>query len=138
LIDGSLSTHFQSHIPEAHWQRVETGTTGAGVADLNGCWRGCEVWIELKLTAEWAVNISPFQVSWAERRIRYGGRVFVAVRRNHLATKRTEPADELYLFNGLEARNLMDSGLRGAVALGMWPGGPAAWDWSAVRKIIFG
>ena len=112
--------------------------TGAGVADLNGCSHGVEVWIELKSTAEWAVDISCFQVGWAERRIRYGGRVYIAVRRNHAATKRTEPADDLYLFHGSEARHLMDGGLRGAVALGRWAGGPAAWDWAAVRKNIFG
>jgi hypothetical protein len=137
LIDGGLSAHFQAHIPEAHWQRIETATTGAGVADLNGCYHGIEVWIELKLTAEWSVALSPFQVSWAERRIRYGGRVYIAVRRNHPQTKRTQFADELYLFHGSEARHLMDGGIRGATCLGMWANGPALWDWAAVRKIIF-
>ena len=137
MIDGGLSTHFQSHIPEAHWQRVETGMTGAGVPDLNGCWHGIEVWLELKLTAIWAVDISAFQVSWAERRIRHGGRVYVAVRREHPKTKRTEAVDELYLFHGREARYLMDGGILKATPSGYWPGGPALWNWASVRKIIF-
>lgn len=137
MADGNLRLIFQKHLPEAHWQPVET-LIGRGIPDVEYCFPGgITGWIENKKTNGWSVDISPNQVSWAERRIRAGGRCFVAVRRLATAGQRREAADELWLFRGAEARALMTDGLKGKQpVLGIWPKGPAAWDWQAIRRIL--
>jgi Holliday junction resolvase len=96
--DDGLRQVFTTHIV-AHWQAIETGGTGKGVPDLNGCRGGVDVWIEMKRARHWTVpEMKPEQVGWIERRERNGGRVFVAVRRAH---------DELWLLKPGAARLLI-------------------------------
>src|SRR5215213_7651185 len=83
MSDGGLGKLIPDHLPQVHFQRIETGGTGRGVPDLNGCWGGTEFWIENKHTAGWCVprdKMRAEQVGWLERRARAGGRVFLAVR----------------------------------------------------------
>src|SRR5580765_135563 len=101
MTDGNLRSIFQTYIPQFHWQAVETWSTGQGVPDCNFCGKGIEGWIENKRTAAWKVDMLPEQVGWIERRLRAGGRVFIAVRRKHFGgIKKGKPEDELWLFNG--------------------------------------
>jgi len=134
--DGGLRQLFQRHIPEAHWQAIETWSTGMGVPDLNGCLKATEFWIELKQTKANAVGISPEQVAWIERRCRAGGRVFVAVRQKCEAGKRKVACDNLLIYHGSDARKLLTDGVDGPLYEGRWVGGPAAWDWQEVRATI--
>ena len=137
MIDGGLSSLFQKHIPEAHWQRIEVGGTGKGVPDLNYCIDGVEGWIELKQTSAWAVIIRPEQIGWIERRVRVGGRVSVAVRRKTEGGPRNgDPKDELWLYSGKDVRALADSGIGGSGAAFIGTDGPARWDWAAVRAVL--
>jgi hypothetical protein len=140
MSDGHLRSLFQQAIPQFHWQSVETWSTGQGVPDCNFCGLGKEGWIEFKLTAAWRVTISPEQVGWAERRMRAGGKVFVAVRRKNLGgPKLGKPVDELWLFDAQAARVLIRSGLPDVpfnFRLGKWSGGPSGWDWLKVREIL--
>ena len=39
---------MRTNLPQIHLQRIETGMTGAGVPDVNGCAKGKEFWVELK------------------------------------------------------------------------------------------
>ena len=39
---------MRTNLPSIHLQRIETGMTGAGVPDVNGCAKGKEFWVELK------------------------------------------------------------------------------------------
>ena len=142
--DGNLSSLFQKHLPMAHWQSVETWSTGRGVPDLNYCLEGTEGWIELKSTAAWAVKIEPGQVAWIERRARAGGRVFVAVRRiSAPGPRKGAGADELWLLDHRAARELATPG----VGLDDLPynlvkrfciGGPAHWAWGEIRRSLKG
>lgn len=117
--------------------RVENSGIGRGVPDLNGCYTGVEVWLELKATPGWAVAIEPWQAAWAERRSRAGGRVFFAVRRHCPAGPRRAAADELYLFGAHQARALRQFGLKTVKPLGYWPGPqPAAWIWAEIEIIL--
>jgi hypothetical protein len=146
MIDGGLSSLFQKRMPDFHWQRVETGGCGLGIGDLNFCARrrpsdneGVEGWIELKKSDAWAVTISAEQVGWAEQRIRAGGRVFLAVRRQAQAGPRRGPkVDSLYIYPGSHTRDVKTMGLRCPLFLLHTPGGPARWDWAAVRAILTG
>ena len=125
MVDGGLRQLIRKHIPQADWQAIESGTTGGGIPDLNGCFDGVEFWIECKATAGWRVKIRPAQVAWTERRMRHGGRVFLAVLR---ARK------ELWLFPADSMRALCQCRVDQVPALGHWSGGPSRWPWELVQN----
>lgn len=138
--DDGLRKLFHDNLRAGwHWQTIETGMTSKGVPDSNYCCRGFDGWVEMKATKEWAVTLRPEQVGWLDRRARNGGRVFVAVRRHCTAGPKRPAADELWLCSGHYARELKDHGLRGcppAAVLGVWPGGPGAWGWDEVARLL--
>lgn len=124
-IDGGLRPIFRKHLPQVHWQSVETGLTGKGVPDSNGCYLGREFWVEYKKCGAIKVRIDPFQVAWHERRCRAGGRTFLAVGRE----------DQLHLFRGEQIREVFDRGLRVRAPVFLC-GGPSAWDWNLILKFL--
>lgn len=133
MADGDLRKLFITNIERVHWQAIETGSTGKGIPDLNGCASGHELWIEMKKADHWAVEIRPEQVAWIERRVRNGGRCFVAARRAR---------EELWLMAPGAARHLATRGeslrtLPVGLLIGKWAGGPRLWDWRAVRAALF-
>lgn len=138
MSDGNLRSLFQKHLPDIHWQPIETWSTGQGVPDVNGCCGGREFWIENKATGGWTIHFEPGQVAWAERRVRAGGRTFVAVRRQaNAGPRRGQAVDELWLFNGESARALALNGLKaGPRPLVQTSGGPARWDWPKIRQLL--
>lgn len=135
-IDGGLSILFQNHIRDGFWQRIETAVTGRGIPDLHYCIDGASGWIELKQTAASAMQIHPEQCAWLERYARNGGRAFIAVRQKAAQGRVRTALDNLYLFPPFQARNLKTNGIKGSRPLGWWTGGPAHWDWEAIRKIL--
>lgn len=114
---------FYKHMPYVHWQSIETGGTGRGIPDLNGCYRGAEVWVELKVMVGRKVIIHPEQIAWIERRTRAEGRAFVAIR---------TPRDELILVPGRDARLILESVPRTL----LWPKG--YWNWNMISQTLFG
>lgn len=139
--DGGLKQLLPARlIRDIDWQRIESALTGGGIPDLNAAPQGHpEFWVECKQTQEWAVTLRPDQVGWALRRVRHGGRVFIAVRRHCEAGRRRPAADELWLLRGSFAREAKVGGLRSlppAALLGTWPGGPARWGWGDVRRLL--
>lgn len=139
MIDGGLRQIFQQKIPRAHWQSIETGGTGRGIPDLNGCMDGVETWLELKGCSGWAVGIRPEQTAWIERRARAGGRVFLATRRRALAGPRRGAAvDELWIHRAQDVRHVCTLGLReGPTPLYRGEGGPSSWLWPFVEELLF-
>lgn len=132
-MDGGLRQLFKKHLPEFHWQAIETFITGSGVPDINGCLDGVEVWIENKFAKgkrRIRVSVSPAQVGWIEQRLRHGGRVFIAVRYT------TAKLDTLYLLHGSAARELASGTAPEAIAIGAWDGGPARWGWGKVKDLL--
>jgi hypothetical protein len=126
--DGQLRQIFRKHLPEAHWQAIETWSTGQGVPDVEYCFPGGACgWIENKATQGWKVDVRPHQVAWIERRIRSGGRVFVAIRRK---------GDELWLFPGDEVRRISEEGIKALQPILLCCSGPAHWNWGKVREIL--
>lgn len=139
--DDGLRPLFRKHLPQIHWQSIETGGVGAGVPDSNGCWKGVEFWVEYKWTAGYAVTLAPEQIGWLMARTRAGGRVYIAVRRRHDGgPRRGPPADELWVMPGAMAVEVREKGLRGLRGdprvAGPWFGGPARWDWPAVAAYL--
>ena len=119
-----------------HWTPIETALTVSGVPDLEGCWRGVQVWPECKRATNWAMRINEFQVGWLRRRERAGGRTFVVVRRHGQA--RGTGYDEIWIYRGVNADILRLRGLRGHPPLLRLEGGPARWDWDRVGRVLFG
>lgn len=138
--DGGLRQLFRKHIPEAHWQAVESWSTGQGVPDMNYCLEGCDGWIENKSTEAWALAhpLSPEQVAWMERRHRAGGRVLLAVRRKHSGgPRRGASVDELYIFGPNALRVIAETNSIKDIEFLMRCGdGPAKWWWNAVKVLM--
>ncbi len=135
MIDGGLRKLFQARLPHIHFVSIETGGTGRGIPDTNFCVDGHEGWIEFKQTQSYRVGLRSEQVSWLLRRTRAGGRTFMAVRRKHKGGKHKGKAvDELWLYNGAEARRLSELGLNKtwAQALQMFEASPGKWDWAKI------
>lgn len=142
-IDGGLRKIFRTHMPDIMWTSIESGSTGSGISDSNFLMKGgTEGWIEYKVTDGWAVTLKPEQIGWIERRVRYGGRVLIAVRRRTKGGPRSPAADELWVMPGGLARQARLGGLRdpavARVARCLGIGGPARWDWAAARFAIGG
>ena len=143
MIDGGLRPLFHDKLRRGvHWQAIETGGTGQGIPDSNACIAGgIELWVEFKWTEAWAVGLTAEQSSWHQTRYMRGGRTFIAIRRqNEGGPRRGAAVDELWLAEGRLAPLLREGGLRaeGVDFLGVWPGGPARWDWDAVRNHLPG
>lgn len=132
-MDGELRQLFARNLRSAQWTSIESGLTAQGIPDTNYCFPGGHSgWLECKRTEGWAIAKSkswPFQVGWIDRRVRMGGRAFVAVRRK---------GDELWLVDGSEVRLLSTGGLKSVSRFEMWVGGPAKWDWKRVEEILRG
>ena len=75
---------LRENLPNIHLQRIETGMTGAGIPDVNGCSKGKEFWIELKeIHSGNKLTLRPMQISWLAKRASHGGQVFVMARKNN-------------------------------------------------------
>lgn len=71
--EATLWRAIKKNLPMVHWQRIESGATAQGIPDLNGCYQGKEVWIELKVESN---QLSKWQKNWAKVRRKAGGRVW--------------------------------------------------------------
>ena len=135
--DGGLYTLLQQHFNLWHWQRIETAAVGGGVPDLNYCAAGFEGWVEAKATDGWLIEIRPAQNAWIGRRVRAGGNVYIAARRQVPAGPRRGVAvDDMYIFCGCQVQRLMEQRVALVPHLGQWSGGPAGWDWQAVHRLL--
>lgn len=131
MSDGQLRQIFAKHLPTVHWVAIESPSTSRGIPDLNGCFNGVEVWIEMKVTNGNKVSIRKEQIAWMERRARARGRIFVAVRQRDRLWLLSHRAPRL-LFDGKKLSNLPND-----VVLWSAVGGPASWPWPIISRIIF-
>lgn len=137
MSDGGLGTLFQKHLPTYDWQRIESGGTGGGIPDLNGCKDGIECWIENKfIRSGEKICFETEQPGWIERRIRHGGRVFICVRRLVPAGPRRGAAvDQVRLYKGDSVRALMEHPGE-VVPLVCGVGGPTGWPWVSIGQAL--
>ena len=73
--ETTLYQSLRKHIPQVHWQRVESPMT-QGTPDVNGCIQSKEFWLELKIARANKINFSNFQCNWSFKRMASGGKVF--------------------------------------------------------------
>lgn len=75
---------IRENLKQIHLQRIETGMTGAGVPDVNGCAKGKEFWVELKeIHSGNKLTLRPMQISWLAKRASHGGQVFIMARKTN-------------------------------------------------------
>ena len=129
--DGNLRTIFRIRFKSWQWTSVETAGTASGVPDSEFCTpNGVQGWIEFKQTHIHQVNIRPFQAAWINRRCRYGGNAWIAVRRTP-NSQREAGVDQLWLIHGDQIKALTEGGLECVYGI-KWEGGPSNWNWDEI------
>ena len=88
--ESNLWNNLRDKLKEVLWQRVETGGTGRGIADVFGVYESSCCWVELKVTTTNAVKLRPEQIAWLVKFGRAGVATYILVGTN----KRT-----LHLFS---------------------------------------
>lgn len=104
-----LKKHLDVY-PETHYQRIETGSTGRGIPDLNICHAGREVWVELKIVQGRRVELRPEQIAWHIRRHRSSGLPWILAREKK-SGPRTGEVDRVYLWSGAYAVEVAEFGI---------------------------
>ena len=104
--ESNLWALLRDNLLDFHFQRIETGMTGSGVPDVNGCKKGKEFWVELKeIHSGNSLTLRPMQVSWLAKRAMHGGQVFVLARKNDVI--------KLFHVDGLDrAHELVKNGFK--------------------------
>ena len=122
--ESSFWQLIRKNLSNVHLQRIETGGTGRGIPDFNGCSDGVEFWVELKVVnAGKKIGLRPEQVGWLIQRTRHGGNTYILVR---------TPDAQIYLYPGKDAREVMDEGLRRAPLLCL----QKPYDWEALQTTL--
>ena len=124
--EANLWKKLRGKLPP-HWNttRIEN-RVGAGVPDVHICAEGVPFWLELKTTKTSRINISSHQVAWNFAYAKAGGVSF------YLVHPLLSP--NLYLFDGILGRELLDHGLRTGQS-GSVTAAPCLWsgsDWSGL------
>lgn len=125
-------------VQHVHWSRIEN-IAGTGIPDLNGCYLGREVWLELKMFSGRQIQVRSSQLVWMTKRIQVGGRVLLMAR----------TPNEIWLFEGHEVVSMaMDRAyskpLPDGKGVALTPPRDRAlaifakpFDWDAIRKLLF-
>jgi hypothetical protein len=139
LIDGGLRAIFREHIREAFFISIESPLTVSGIPDAHFIFHdGTCGFLEFKLSTTDFVRFAPMQIAFADRYTRLGGRHYIAIRKRRTAGRRVEACDELHLYFGTAARQLLLQGLRAPGCLGRWQGGVRGWKWDQVSSCLQG
>ena len=110
-LENTLWALFKKHLPKGcDSQRIETGGTGRGIPDVNLCYQGQEVWVELKVVSGRKINITAEQCAWHYRRVRAGGKTYI-VARDKADGVRKGKYDKLYVWSGEHAVAVQESGI---------------------------
>ena len=59
--------------------RIESYTE-QGIPDVNACYNGKELWLELKCNTAKNLGLSKYQIVWIMRRVKHGGSVWIVNR----------------------------------------------------------
>lgn len=137
MADGGLRALFKAKLPHFDWTHIETGSIAQGVPDANACYNGNEFWIEYKLTKTDRVAFRNLQPQWIHRRVRHGGKVWIAARKKHDGGARLgKPMDTLFLFHGSRVLDIVQHGLHLSLTAGIWYNGPGCWDWQEIGETL--
>lgn len=121
-----------------HWSRIEN-VAGTGIPDVEGCCRGKQVWVELKMFHGKQLSIRTSQVAWQMKRIKAGGRVFFIARRGDELLVYTSRAILEYVTApgnaklGPDQKSLLFSPPDALALLKL----SKPFDWTQVKEVLF-
>lgn len=118
---------IRDNTKQVRWQRIESPTTGGGIPDVVGAHEGVTAFIELKaVTRGWRIKFEPEQAVWLYRWAKAGGVCWVAC----------EKGQSLYLWPGIQARDLVGEDLRTVKPALFWEY-RSEWDWEVFVDTVF-
>ena len=97
--ESRLWKALRDGVTDVHWTRIESWSS-PGVPDVNCCASFGEFWIELKVTKNNRVSLSPHQIAWHLTRSRHSGRSYILARE--------ASRNPIILFSGEQAKDLHD------------------------------
>jgi len=115
--ETTLYQSLRKHIPQVHWQRVESPMT-QGTPDVNGCIQSKEFWLELKIA----------RGNWSFKRMASGGKVFSLIQHDKNKWIR--------LYDGNQFRSLLEGGLSSTPCLYEMQPQYTEEDWNMLLKNI--
>ena len=134
VLEKRLWGLLKSHLPkDCDHQRIETGSTGRGIPDVNLCWVGKEIWVELKIVKGTKVDIMPEQCAWHYRRTRAGGTTWILARDKADGVRKGK-YDRIYLWKGEHAQEVLEHGINAGNKI-TWE---RPFDWDDIVKVLFG
>ena len=74
--EAKLYALLKKNLKKVHFVRIESYTEN-GIPDVNACYNGEEVWLELKANTHKDLGLSKWQKVWIAKRIKAGGTVFI-------------------------------------------------------------
>lgn len=74
--EAKLYKLLKDNLKNVHFTRIESHTE-QGIPDVNACYNGKEVWIELKANLHKDLGLSKYQIVWIRKRTMHGGKVFI-------------------------------------------------------------
>ena len=74
--EAKLYALLKKHLKEVHFTRIESYTEN-GIPDVNACYNGQDIWIELKANNSKDLGLSKWQIVWITKRLKAGGTVFI-------------------------------------------------------------
>lgn len=76
MSEREFATKVKEALSDCHVLRIEMAVE-RGVPDMNVCYQGKEIWLELKLKVQERILLRPPQFAWATRRTHSSGRCYV-------------------------------------------------------------
>ena len=119
--ETKLWLKLKENIPSIQWTRFENWAV-PGVPDVHGIEEGIDIFVELKITKNNSINLSPFQISWNYKHSLKGGRSFIMAEHIGLTA--------LYIFPSSIVHSVAAKGLK-AEYIYKSPG-----TWQQVREIL--
>ena len=116
--ESKLWRALRNGVTDVHWTRIESWSS-PGVPDVNCCASFGEFWIELKVTKNNRVALSPHQISWHLKRHRFNGRSYILTKERGKAP--------LFLFSGSFVKELSDKKISEIPCMGEFPH-PHDWE----------
>ena len=115
----------KTNLPDIFWTRIESWSM-PGVPDCYGCKDGVMFWVELKITKDKKIKLSPFQKAWHFNHSLQGGRSFIMLQ--HLGERLA------YIFPSSIAVSIAALSPNNAVM--SWDPAAGAASWNQVRQYL--
>lgn len=130
--EAQLWVLIRSKLP-GHLQRIEN-LVSPGAPDLNGCYQGVEVWVELKVAKGKWIHFRNSQLAWFAKRLSTGGNVKVLYRDGDticiLPAQNVLAAQQYYQANPDKSIRVLSEKLEGVKY-------DKPFDWPAITEKIY-